>query len=666
MNNNSKPEILAQEYKPETTQKRVVSEHLPEQVKKNIELDKLKYSNDSEFKPSAPILNTPPKKSSLREKFNEKFKNIYIRRAIIAIIVLFSLFVLCFGSLFILTVTNTDVAIFKITLSGKVSDVLTKNGIENAEIYINDELKGKTNTSGQYSISGLNLGSVDLKIKTTDYQELNQEVPINRLFLNYNTKRDFELTPKEKAIIDGKVSVEDASYKFIDDRVYIDEQEFRIKTDGTFRIEGITVGNKTFKFKSLNYKDLSNSIEVKPGINKLPDISLTPSGDIDGSLISYITQTVVTDIRFNVENVQEEQIEIDEAKFKLRDLEVGREYSIQAVARNYLTRDYKITIKQGINQLFDFRLVEAGTSVNLKLETQSNNLQFYSSDFDGLNLKKLTSFPRNTDIGTYFFNNLENKVYFQSEKDKIRTSSGSGNVSLVYELDLNNLKETRITQNTSKIERVIPNYRAKRMTNIERVRNGNGYQYVISVMDLNGENRTDIKTFSDEINNAVLSDDGKYLFLKTTSGNNSILRRFEVSNKQEEIITQGALTLLDVTWNGQKVLFSKTNTQTNFQDLTQYTFNNKESRVIKANHDGSDYQFFLESENEFVYIAKRANNTNIYKYNINDNSEIKLTEMNQVDVITDIFQQSEYLFYSTSNSLYVLDPENAFSYKKVR
>lgn len=656
MNNEDKDKTLAEPLSAQPTS-------VPTEVLANRDIEKKKYEQEMSANNTSKVPEKKEKKPSFINRIRSKKG---FRKAFFALAAIFTLFVFCLGSLFFLTVTNLDTSIFKVTLKGIVTDKLSGAPVAGAEIYVDEVLKTTTNEKGNYSIGGLNIGSVSVKIVKEDYQELVQPTPITRLFLSYTTTRNFELTPKERATITGKLVSPDSGYKFVDEKVLIDEDTYDVEIDGTFKIEGVIVGERKLTVTSLNYLDLSNEINVAPGLNELRDIELSPSGDIEGSLKSYVREDLVTNPQFEIENLDSNQIVLGNETFKIKDLEIGREYAIRVKADGYMTRDYKITIKQGLNQLFDFRLVEEGTTVYLKEDSETKTKQLFTSDFDGLNLKRISSFKDGDDVYSYYYDSAEGVVYYQSVKDRVNSSLATGNLRLVYKIDIKTLVDSKVTTNTTTLGTLTASYIPKKLISVSKVRSDNITQNKISISDFNGENSVDLKITKNAVASVLLSDDGKYLFYRETVEKVSTIYRIDISSKEEKKIAEGAnVLLIDATSNGDQLIYTNTNQETTFVDLLMFNFQTQEVRTLDDNFVGKSYQFVNGVNDEYLYFMEKASQTNLYKNVISENKEVTLTDLKQRDAIQSIFQQSGYTYYVTKDSLYIIDINKPLSYKVV-
>lgn len=636
---------------------------VPDQVKQNRDLERKKYENQlgAEVTPEKKIEDIPSKK---RFKKPEFLKNIPLRKIFKIIIIIFSSLIFVFGSLLVLTLTNLDLAIFKVTLSGEVRDRVNNSVVEGVEVYINNELKDTTDVNGRYSIGGLNVGNVSIRLVKDKFQTLEQEIPINRLFLNYSTVRNFEITPGERATVEGVLLSPNTSYTFLDEKIFIDDEEFKPNRDGTFTLTGIYIGEREFRLESLNHKDIIQTINVVPGINRLSNINLSVAGDIFGSTKSYIREDIV-DLSFEIDNVNQEQVVVDGEDFVIKDLEVDREYSIRTRAEGYLTRDYSIKIEQGFNQIFNFKLVEEGINVYLGDDSETSTRQFFISDFDGKNKRKVSNFPRNSSIGSYSYNVDENKIYFQSNFERV--SGLSQNTQLMYQIDLNNGNQlSRLTQNTSNLGTIIPSYRTKKIFNVSRSGFGSSSANQISFMDFDGNNRNSIESINGEIRNVIVATSLQYAYFESRSGNTTVILQVSLNNNDRRNIASGEnITLYDLSANDRYLLYSRGSQSSPLVSLIQVDLNSNEERTIESNIDGGQYQFLDGSNEQMLYVAQRGGNYNIFLKSIPDNRDNRITNLTQPQAIT-ILQQSRYLFYVASGIVYVMDPLKPFSYKEVK
>jgi len=573
----------------------------------------------------------------------------------------------CFLLFVLMYLTNIDTSLFKITMHGTVTDGLTQDPVSFAKILINGEEAGSSDTSGNYSISNLNQEIAEVKVQADGYDELTQQVAINRGFLAYSFKQDFVLTSSAKATITGKL-IPNATYDFSGDSIILNDKSYKLKADGTFEITDIKTGTLHFQYSSMSFKDVDKTYVIKAGTNKIQDIVLEPAGDITGVLKSYVSEVLVLGAQFNIENVAANQVKIsDDGKFVIQDLDVDKKYKIKVVAQGYKTRDYEINIVQGENKIFDFRLVE-DSSIGF-LRKVSNKTQLFVSDLDGVNSEQVTNVGiTNFSPASYYINNDENILYFLSDYEHL--NGAKSNIKVAYSVNLSDNSQTTLTTNKSTLYNVSANFRAKKLINIADTNTFGNTSENLQVYDLNGNSKKDIKTLNNaQFTTAFLSDSGNFIFFIENDAANAGYYRVDTSTSESKTISQVQdLKPYDATKNGEKTLFARKNSATGFYDLALYTFINNETRILDENLDGFDYQFIKGSDDQILYFATRGGKSDIYKFTISQNKDEKLTNLTSEDKILDIFQsgpEGNFVYYYTNKGLYVMNIQKPVSFKLV-
>lgn len=643
---------------------------VPETVIINREKDKVNFEKNKIE--NQPQITTPqnPIEVTPKKTFREK----YLRKILITFISIFTIFTIIFGTIVVATFTNLDVQIFGITLQGRITDQTTGVPIENAVIYIDGIEKTKSDSKGFYSIQNLKLGTVEIKVKEQKYIELIQTIQINRLFLNLTTTRDIVLIPQEKAVITGKFVVDNKDYRFTQEKVLLDEKEFKINSDGSFKFEGITVGDQKLVLYSDSYNDYVSNFEIKVGINTLKEISLQPSGEVEGSLKSYVSEDIVTNIEFFGEGIIKDKIEFRGDLFRLKDLDIGKEYSIRAEAKGYLTREYKIKVNQGLNTFFNFKIVEDAKFIQYIKDAQTNRSQFFVMDLDGANKKRVSNFNNNVDIKGFKFISEENSIYFQSNKDRITNLNTT--LDLIYKIDINTGTETRITTQVNDLTQIIPFYSQKKLVTYKRVGSGSNSKLALWFGDIDGKNmrKLNLET-SKAYKTILLSKDSRYLYISDSfanvagavSGSNqtpTFITKYSLTdNTSTEVESGDNISLFTLSNDGEKFLYDVSNQETKFLDLYFKNETNKEKRLINDNHDGRRYQFL--NDNNFIYISKIDGRESIRKYDPQSFKEDKIIETSIGETISDLYFQGNYLYYVINNKTYILDVSKPSSFKLV-
>lgn len=631
--------------------------HLPIGTQASIELDK--KLNSSNLPTNLPAPNNIVKDGVLKNDLSKRFFKIALA--------IFGVFIMCFVIFIGLSLTNIDTRFIKITLNGKVSDLNTGNPVKDASIIINNQEVTRTNQQGEYSIPNLDYGDTSVTIKADGYDDLTENVKVTKVLLDYSTRKDFSLKSSITGVLTGKFVSNISNYDYVNDKLLIGEKEYKISSDGSFNIPNVKVGSTTFTFNSVNFKDISNEIEVIPGINNIPDFSLTPAGDVVGELKSYIREDLVLNTKFFVENILQDQVNIfEDGRFTLKDLDTEKRYKIRVTADGYKTRDYEINIKQGENQLFNFKLVEEGIAIFPS--RIGNAVKLFKSDFDGSNSGQLNENTR-VDLNSRFYSIEEKVLYYLSNKDSNFTQENGGRVlNIPYKIDINSGIEERLTVNTSNLTELYPNFVSKKMLNVHK-RLANQRKEGIELMNLDGTNRINVvllENSSEEILESDVSNNGKFVVYTFTNNNQHNLSLYNVDNGEtKQLLNSKEIDYFDISEDGNLVLASRINPSTNLKDLVLLNFQTNDLRTLKENIKGKDFQFQKGSNNKVLFFEKRESRSNIYVFTIDRSQEDRLTSLTPDYDILDIYQESNLLFYLTNRGLLVADVNKPKNFKIV-
>lgn len=599
------------------------------------------------------------KETNLQHSKSKRFVVI----GITTISILFGIFI----AMLFLFLTSIDLAFFKITLYGTVVDAESQLAIPNASISLLSGEQTTTNEDGIFTIGNLVPGKTEIEVSAEGFSAINEEISITRSFLNYSVNQKFELVSATRANITGKLVGFSRGYSFIDDTLQIGDETISINSDGSFRFQGELVGDVKLLFTSPNFKDIDRNITLRAGTNTIPDINLEPAGDIVDSLKSYITEEIVTDVTFQVEGVPQQNIKIDTEAgiFEIIDLVIDREYKLRVIANGFETRDYTITIKQGLNELFGFELVESGSTAFGMIPANENSFQIFYSDFDGKDLTQQTNLLNlNPSAIDYVPGN--NFILYASEFERIRSNLGNY-IRLIYSINPSTGIRQNVTTNTKDLGIVVPNFRAAKALNISR--SALDFNTTnIEVMDLSGNNRKQLYSLAnnDTVLNGIINDQGSIAAVTVSNAGQTKLIRIDINTGNTEIIAeQRNVELYSISPDGNRILFGSTNTSTTFLDLLMHDKQRSETRIIMTNSNGNNYQFKNNSNSEFFYWSTRAALTNIFAYNIETGTEQQISRLGSDVQIRRIYQQGAFLFYVTNNGLYVINPENPKNYKLV-
>jgi len=556
-------------------------------------------------------------------------------------------FLLLFG---LLTLTSIDLSLVKLSLSGQVLSA-SGNVIVGADVTI-DEQSATTDNNGEFIITGLSAGRFDIEITADGYETLIEEVPIARTFLNYTTDKTFVMKASGVGSIAGKFIAEDASYDFSSDYIEINNLDrHKINTDGTFLIPDVQTGQVGFAYLSKNYADIVQDFHLNDGTNTLADFELTPAGDIEVSTVSYVTETVVTDLLVTMQDTTREQIDIsEEGKLVIKDLEVGKEYALKIEHADYEPREYEIKIKQGVNIIPDFQVVEKGRIPFMATIEQKKYLVV--SDYDGRDQKTLGD----QDLESYGEYAENNDVYFLSTRDNIRSEMG-GYALLAYTVDAYSGEPTRLTSNYDDLGRVIPNFKASKLANVTVGTERN--HRVLEVMNLNGNDRVEIYYSETGIfSDVVMADSGSYIYFyvqDTEELENGLYRGDMRTGQTKHLFDSENVLIYDVSPSGDKVLYAATNLETDLTDLHIYQSSNGNDSVVRNAINGSSYQFLEGSESTLLYFLNVSGGSNMYTLDTATNAETQLTNFSGTEGVEAVYQQGGYIFYQTNKGLYIMD-----------
>jgi len=625
--------------------------HLPSEVQLSINMDKKK--NDTAATPTNST-NNKVLSSVLKKDFSKKFFKITLG--------FFVVFVLCFLAFLLISAARLDTKIIKITLFGTVTDLISGDPVENANIIINEEAMATTDTNGQYSISGLEHGPVQVTVKADGYDDLTEEVTVSRVLLDYTTKKDFQLKSSLTGVLSGKF-IPNNGHRFIDDTLMIGEKTYKINEDGTFQIPNIQVGEAQFKFISRSFKDISQQINVAAGLNQIPEITLEPAGDIVGELKSYIKEDLVLNAKFFVENILQDQVDIaEDGKFAVKELDVDRNYKIRVTADGYKSRDYDILIRQGENQLFNFRLVEDGIAIYAaRTGTATNSpIKLFSSDFDGANRNTVNEDSK-IDVLSKFYSIEDQKLYYQS--------TAEGNLNLPYSYNLDTKELSKLTFTTTDLKTITANFVAKKLLNIYQVNQTGGARYGLQLFDIDGNNKQDIKFIeqpSIRFDQYKVSNNGRIVAYSYTISNNTELYLFNTASAETKLAMSGSnIKIYDISQDGNLLLTSRRNQNTGLVDLVLFNYATNDLRTLKENLKGNDYQFVKGDNNKLIFFEERESSWNIYTFTLDRSQEERITSLTPDYEIKDIYQESNLLFYLTNRGLLVLDISKPKNFKLV-
>lgn len=562
--------------------------------------------------------------------------------------------------MFILYFTTLDTKIFKLTLSGHITD-LNNKAVANAAVYLGDTEMAQTDTDGSYSIGGLEIGQYKIKIVENGFNTLSQDIAINRSFLNYTITHDFKLTPSGIGDIKLRLIAPDTAYRFLDDQLTLDDKSYKINADGQVTISGTETSQQSvLKFTSVNFVDFTRTFEIKAGANDLGEITLQTAGDIVGPITSYIRETPLPDIQITVEGVDPKFITVDSTKntFRVQDLETDKEYKLRAQRSGYLTRDYTIKVAQGENQIFNFRMVENGLIPFLRpvKANGSTDLQIFVSEFDGANTKQLTQ----GDTQPYGEFIQQDTVYYASTRDNLQSGIG-GKVLVPYTVNTTGTSIKRLTNVTTGIGTVLPNFIAKLMTNIHKPADSTKQKHrLLDVTDLQVSKSIQIEdSGTGTFTSTAISNDGKkvfYVLQETPNTRDGLyIANIDGTNKTR-LSSKNNINIYSISSDGSRVIYEAQNPTSKLQDLYFYDTTTSQENTLKVSFAGSQYQFLNGSNTQIIFQEYRDGGSNLFLLDTASNTDQRLTNFSGTEGVDTIYQQAGYVIYQTNKGMYIIDP----------
>lgn len=570
--------------------------------------------------------------------------------------------VACLGlTMLTMMLTAIDTKVFQLVLDGQVVSEEGKP-VANAVVTL-DGKPTQTNSEGRFNFPNLEIKRYQIEIVANGYESFRQEVVISRSFLSYTNNRVFTLKQAGEASLVGKLKVLDnPQYNFVDDYFQINSTTYSIKTTGEFELTNLSTGKVRLEFVSSKYKDLVWDIDLQPGQNNLNTEDLTPTGDIVGSLQTWLREDVAGDLQITVEGVPATQIVLDKSKgtFKVKDLEVARKYKVRTQAQGYITRDYEVSISQGENQVFGFQIVEERLIPFMRKVDRENQVAI--SELDGKNPQIKTTGNDQIVAPTL----VDDVVYYLSDRDNVISDIG-GKAYTVYVVSLKDGSPQRVTVNAQKLGNAYPFFAAEKIANIRK--GSTATSRVLEVMNLDGTNRVVVKEIAaGQFGDVLISQDGQviYYYLQSSDQNLTGLYRAVIGGTPVKLSSKANTQLYSVSSNGDKLLYSAKNASSGQDDLLVYTNSTGQDSIIRPTFVGRQPQFIAGSDTKVIYALTKDGASNIFQLDLLTNAETALTKFPSAqEGVEGLYQQGNLIMYETNKALYALDPSQPKHGKQV-
>ncbi len=628
-------------------------------------LKELEKQNQS-VAPSPDILPASPTTQTPLQKVKTVWKN--FPRAIKLLLIPASAVIIFLLLYTMIMITSLDTKFFPLGLSGTViNDTGTR--VVGAVVKING-LEFTTNDNGEFFAEGLELARYQVEITADGYESLSQEVAMSRSFMNYVNQRIFALQTAGEASLSGKLNSPDPQHRFFDDYFEAGDKTYKISTDGSFEISDLSTGPNTITYRSVYFKDIPFTLDLKPGKNSAGETDLIPAGDITGSVVSWLREDLVLDLSVTVEGIPNNQIDISpDGKLRIRDLEADRTYKIRTQRQGYQTREYEKTVVQGENELFDLRLVESGRVIFQRPSASGQGNDLVATDYDGKNPQILVASEKSSNI--YAETPIGNLVYYLTNRDNIRAFIG-GDALLAYVVQINGGNPQRLTTNFDLMGSITPGFYGSRLANVRGTEESDEDR-LLETMSFDGNSRTEIFFVPSDnrgvFNDITFSEDGNFLFfyLQTETGaENGLYRAAATLNPNPQLLlNKPNLQIYSVSNDGDQVIYSATNTTSGLLDLFLYKVSTGQDKRLKTTFTGSQYQFVSTNNDLVVFHDYREGGNNLYQLKLSTDTETRLTRFSDVEGVDAIYQQSGLIVYQTNKGLYLLDISKPHSGKQV-
>lgn len=593
---------------------------------------------------------------------------------------LFFLFGLILGVLRIVTfLTNLDLLFFPIKVEVSVLNSLNNQSISEITVFLNGQ-KLNTNNAGVALFDNITNTELNIIVDSDKYEKVEKNITIQRSLNKSLYGVELFLRPNEIGFLNGRF-VADENYTFQDDKLYVNDVEYKINPDGTFVVQDLVANsNADLVYESYNYLDVSKSIFINPGNNYIPPVKLEKSGDLVGVLKSYVREDIVNNVQFDVFGITDSQkLIFDQGKFLIKDLELGKEYSLRVFASGYLTQNYTQKINQGLNDLYGFKLVEVGKVIHwLKIDNVEN---FYSTNLDGSNLQKITNFnsTRRISLKDIYYDNSSDVLYFTASGLENVPRLRSSNIKLPYSIDLKdetyNLKRLIDDSKIPNLQNLRTFFRAGVSINLYEPKTSLSEKIVVlEVILLDESDKASIELrrgpnlkfgdfFVTKNKNYVIYTE----FLSNSKSSTSNLIIQNINTKDVITIEESGIdiNILDATYDGNLVIYTIKNKQTNLSELVAFNTKTLQKQVYSQNFTGFYASIWNQDEDVLTFIDRKDGRDGIFKFSLSQNTLRRVVTLAAKDKVIDFFHQSKYSFYRTNDSLYVVDLAKPVPYRKV-
>lgn len=557
----------------------------------------------------------------------------------------------------LLIVFKFDSAIFPVTVTGRILDYAGRP-LENVNVCVQSKC-AVTDANGNYKVTGLTYGNYYVTAEIENFRKLNEEVDLQR----GTNQIDRSLEALGMGEINGKLKT--ASELITTNlTITIDGQLITVNPDQSFNLKNKTVGKYKIEIKSPSYTDIISEITVQEGNNNLPEITLQPACDISLQVNDWLSATALKS--YQVKLADKEYTSNSDGVLSITDLPFTTQTEITINSDGYNQKLFSVTdLKQQLNQVGPYNLVKNGkiTYVSERLGYQN----IYLANFDGSDEKILTDNKGDSILPVFYDNNK--KIGFFSTRDNLKVA---GYVTyLPYYYDIANNKMVKITKDPTVNTGVnSSSFQASLTTYTESIYQGGINTEKLFVKNLDGTNPRQITAKeSGYVSSIKISPASEFLIFSWYGYSAEKSGVFYVDIKSKEIrniYNSGSnyAYVYDISSDRKSALIRVEDGSNGTSDLYSINiYNGKPTRLTNSSIAETEARFSLDASHAF-YLSKRDNKTNIYRVNINGESETALTSDGKVESFYQIDKNT--IAYTSQQSLWILDiSETGKTAKKV-
>lgn len=566
------------------------------------------------------------------------------------ILICLVLSILLFLAVFIPTAVllKLDSIVFPSTLEGYITQY-TDSPIEKAKVCVGNKCD-ETDDKGFYSIKHLSYGRREVKLSKDGFQEIEQDIDLKR----GDNRKDFEMKVEGMKDISGQFLVKGAklipdNFLLISgDKVY----EIVVQNNGSFTLKNIEIADLNIEISSVDYMDSNYKLDPTKGEIDLGDIILTPAGDISFTPIDFLSQEFLEGTKVNDSEID---VVTRDGKIYIEDLKIGEEGKYVVNKEGYNSKTITVnSIKQGDNAQGELKMSEQGKVVYISNRTGNYNV--YISNYDGTE-EKLLSGNKGNNTSPYY-DQSAGVVYFLSDRDRVKNENGDV-IELVYKVDLNTLKATKVTKVNYTDTGSIGTYNlkaGKRLDSREHPDYPNTWQFFFGSVDGTGQKQ--IFHSADNLYNFSISDSGNLLMYSgsySDTAKNGVYLYNTQTAKQNRIYETSGDTFAEA------LVFSSDSNygllkvyKSGQSDLVVRDFDKGESTQITTSSSSENNARFGPN-NKISFISSRDNQSNIYLVDLDGKNEKRLTKDGK---IYEYMWSGDLIFYTSENRLWVVSPDN--------